>query len=65
MIITLSVILIVSLGANVYQYTKKPKPTKDNLSIEAEAILHDLSRGPALIKVTRVDPSHIMLRSPR
>jgi hypothetical protein len=27
--------------------------------------LHDLSRGPSLIKVTRVDPAHIMLRSPR
>jgi len=64
MLLIISTALIVSLGFNIYQLVKKPKPTKENLSIEAEAILHDLSRGPALIKVSRVNPEHIMLRSP-
>jgi hypothetical protein len=31
----------------------------------AAEILHDLTRGAALVKIERVDPSDVLLRSPR
>lgn len=41
---------------------KKPRPT---LTMTAEDILHDLSRGPAIIRVERLDRDNLILRSPR
>lgn len=39
---------------------KAPTPT-----ISAEELLHDLTRGSAIIRVERISPADVMLRSPR
>lgn len=38
----------------------EPQPTTD-----AKQILHDLTRGEALVRIRRVDPEDVVLRSPR
>ncbi len=40
---------------------KKERP----LTISAEDLLHDLTRGPAVIKVEVIDAKNLFLRSPR
>ncbi len=42
-------------------YNKPPKA----LTVTAEALLHDLSSGPAIIRVERIDRENLLLRSPR
>ena len=43
-----------------------PKKKPPALSIDAQQLLHDLTRnGAAVVKIEVVDPSGIMLRSPR
>ena len=39
---------------------KKPAPT-----VTAEEILHDLTAGASLIRVERINPENVFLRSPR
>lgn len=35
------------------------------LTLEAESLLHDLTRGPAIVRIEVIDPKHLLLRSPR
>lgn len=34
------------------------------LTVDAEKLLHDLTRGPAIIRVEVIDPKNLFLRSP-
>lgn len=60
--IVLFVGLVVSVGLNLYQ---RFKPHKKDTSYDARALLHDLTAGAGLIKVTRIAPEDVILRSPR
>lgn len=51
-----NVVLLISLRAS----RKKPRP-----SITAENLMHDLTRGQAVIRIEVIDPSAILLRSPK
>lgn len=59
--------LICSTAANVYLLIQNTKLKKyqSEPSYEAQQLLHDLTRGSGLVKITRVDPSEVFLRSPR
>jgi len=59
-------ILTASLCANallvyLFRTSKRRRP----LSISAEELLGDLARGQAVIRIERIAPSDIFLRSPR
>lgn len=64
----LAALLVLSLAGNVglaillRKSRKKPVETR---TITAEALLHDLTAGAALVRVERINPSDIFLRSPR
>lgn len=62
----LTLLLGVSLSANAVLglYLKRSKK-KRPLDITAEEILHDLTAGISLIRVERVNPGDVFLRSPR
>lgn len=56
----LSVAANVGLGIYIASFKRRAP-----LSKSAEELLHDMTRGQALIRVTRVDPDDVFLRSPR
>lgn len=63
--ILLSVSLTASLCANaflIFIYRKKPKKTQ---SQELQEFLGDLLSGPGIVAVSRIDPTSILLRSPK
>lgn len=63
---TLEIGFGLSIAANAYFLWLYFQPkSKLKQSYEAKELLHDLSRGDALIRVSRVDPSDVFLRSPR
>lgn len=63
MLIFLSGLLFLSLGLNAYLLSQKKKPVPT--SYEASALLRDLLSGEALVKISRIAPEDIFLRSPR
>ncbi len=61
-----SALLLLSMALNVYLLFKISKKAKERApNYDATALLHELTAGPALIKVEYVDPTRYMLRSPR
>jgi hypothetical protein len=61
----LSAMLIISISANVFFLLNlKKKPVKTN-SRSAEELLSDLLRGTAIVRIERIAPSDVLLRSPR
>jgi hypothetical protein len=57
--------LVLSLSLNAFQHFKKIKAPKQ-YSYEALELVNDLTRtGTAVVKITRIDPQSIFLRSPR
>ena len=60
--------LILSLAANLVQayfFVKKRQKREPVLTMAAEDLLHDLTRGPAVLKVEVIDAKNLFLRSPR
>lgn len=57
-------LLSASLGLNLFQYLRR-KRQYFNQSLDATMLLHDLTRGAGLVKVTRIAPEDVILRSPR
>jgi len=53
-----------SLANLILAYFLYKKPSRKE-SIELTEFLSDLAAGPALIKVTRVDPASVFIRSSR
>jgi hypothetical protein len=35
------------------------------ITVDAERIIHDLTRGPAVVQITPLNPSEIFIRSPQ
>ncbi len=66
MIVILSALFILSLVGNILClifWNKRPQKQNDRT---AEELLHDLTAyGNALIKVERIAPQNVLLRSPR
>lgn len=60
----LALFLAVSLALNGYQY-RRHKLIKREPSADARLILGDLMRGVALVKVSRVAPEDVLLRTSR
>lgn len=55
-----------SLAFNVFQFRKFRKLKKAGpSSYEVRDLLRDLSAGEALVAIRRIDPSSVMLHSPR
>lgn len=60
--------LIVSVGINVicgWHLSRKAKKIPPQETYDVQALLTDLLRGSALVKVERVSPADVLLRSPR
>lgn len=51
---------ILDAEAEAAKLKTEPQPT-----IDAKQILHDLTRGEALVRIRRVDPEDVVIRSPR
>jgi cell division protein FtsL len=51
---------ITGLEGEITKLKTEPQPT-----LEAKQILHDLTRGEALVRIRRVDPDDVLVRSPR
>lgn len=54
-----------SLLLNAYQFYQSTKREKSKMSYDARALLHDLSRDGAIIRVERIAPEEFFLRSPQ
>lgn len=64
MLAALGTLLVISISLNLFQFfkTKKLKPTP---TLEAEQLLHDLTKGSAIVKVEVIDPTNLILWNPR
>lgn len=60
--LTLSITANAALLILVRRLKKSPPPQQ---TYDATALMHDITRGQALVKVIRVDQSEFFLRSPR
>lgn len=58
-------LLIVSIGANVLFALKIREKSKKVESYEVTQLLHDLTGGNAIVRIERIAPSDVLLRSPR
>lgn len=56
--------LSLAINAALYHLLKKSKKQRP-LSRSAEELMHDLTAGVALVRIERVDPGDVFLRSPR
>lgn len=61
---TLLLLFLASVAFNVH-LSLKQKKQKNKPDYDATQLLHDLTGGDALVKVTRISPENVLLRSPR
>jgi hypothetical protein len=64
-IIVLSVVALVSLALNGALFYSRSKRAPKQESYECKELLQDLLAGESLVRVQRVAPSDVFLRSPR
>lgn len=64
MLTYVSILLGLSAALNAVMVYLLKKPSKD-LTYDARELLHDLTQGSAMVKISRVSGADIMLRSPR
>lgn len=72
-LIILAAICVASVAFNLYQFKETEKlqadiealKRKGPESYEVRDLLRDLATGRALVKITRVEPMDVFLRSPR
>jgi hypothetical protein len=58
--------LIVSLAANAFLAVKlRASKTEPKYTYDAQALLRDLLQGQALLRIERIAPEQVFLRSPR
>lgn len=62
--VSLAVALACSLAANAYLWWRT-RTAESEPSYDARQLLHDLTRGEAVIRIKRIDPDDILIRSPR
>lgn len=60
-----SALLLASLSLNAYFLYRLKKIKSRPDSYEARELLQDLVSGDALVRITRVAPANVILRSPR
>jgi hypothetical protein len=59
-------LLFLSLAANAAQFYKaKKSKTNSASSHDSRMLLADILRGDALVRITRIAPEDVFLRSPR
>lgn len=63
-VVFLSISLIISIIFNAYLFLRFSKK-KRVLSMDAQALLHDLSDGRTILKIDVLDKAALFLRSPR
>lgn len=56
---------VVSIGLSAYLIKTSKQTRVNGQTQELKDFLADLGRGDGLVRVTRVDPSDVLLRSPR
>lgn len=65
-VLILILFLACSLAANLILFKKlRQKPGKGSTAYDARMLLHDLTEGGALVRVTRLAPADYFMRSPR
>ncbi len=66
-IIVLSIALLFSFGYNAVQHwtLRKIRTNPKNQTYDAKELLTDLLRGEGLVRITRIAPGDVFLRSPR
>lgn len=52
-------------AALAYLLAHKKQRKEPQLTLSAEDLLHDLTRGPAVLRVEVIDAKNLLLRSPR
>lgn len=57
--------LTASLGLNAFFLMSRKTQSKEPQSQDAKRLLMDLLRGDALVRITRIAPEDVLLRSPR
>jgi hypothetical protein len=66
MIEALAVALLISCACNAFfVYRRKQALSQPKYTHDAAMILNDLTRGGSVIRISRIDPQDIYLRSPR
>lgn len=64
--VSLFILCVFSLAGNALLYFQFQRRNKDApKSYELREFIADLMQGDALVRVTRVDPADVLLRSPR
>lgn len=61
MTVFLTAIAAVSISLNIYAFFFNKKPQKQALSVDAKQLLHDLTHGGAIVKVTVIDPEGLLI----
>jgi preprotein translocase subunit YajC len=64
-VIPLSILLAVSVATNVFFILRPNSKSRRENSRTAEELLADLLRGTAIVRIDRIAPSDVLLRSPR
>lgn len=64
-VIPLSILLAISVAANVFFIFRSNSKSRRENSRTAEELLADLLRGTAIVRIDRIAPSDVLLRSPR
>ncbi len=59
-LVFLSINLNIVLFLRLKKAKKSPQPTLD-----AQRLLHDMTNGSALLRISVIDPTDMMIRSPR
>lgn len=57
--IALFILLALSVAGNLYQHNLKKKDKK--LTVDARQLLHDLTAGGAIVRVSVIDPDGLMI----
>ncbi len=60
----LAVPLLASLAANAYQW-RKSRQKKPEYTVEAQQVLHELTRGEAVLRITVLNTEDFFLSSPK
>lgn len=64
-VVPLSILLALSIAGNVFFILRPKSRTRRENDRTAEELLADLLRGTAIVRIDRIAPSDVLLRSPR
>jgi hypothetical protein len=58
-------LLILSTAVNVFLYREYKKPAKKTVTVDAQAMLHDMMSGGAMLEIRVLNTEDYFLKSPR